>query len=86
MIIKYLFLTFALAALLLSDVVNSFILKRIHQKKSALTNKIKIRYGSNHIREPEVILSIHQNDDYLARSILLADLNWMEYTITANEH
>ena len=54
MMIKYMFLFFALAALLLSDVVNSFILKRIHQKKSALTNKIKIRYGSNHIRDPEV--------------------------------
>ena len=59
MMIKSIFIIFALAALLLSDVVNSYILKSIDEKKSALTNKIKIRYGSNHIREPEVLLLIY---------------------------
>ena len=56
MLIKSIFIIFALAALLLSNVVNSNILKSKDEKKSALTNKIKIRYGHNHVRQPEVIL------------------------------
>ena len=89
MMIKYMFLTSALAALLLSDVVNSFILKTIHQKKSALTNKIKIRYGSNQIREPEVIfiILIYQKCGIFASastSSLQAHLKWN--TLRANKH
>ena len=51
---KYKLLISALAVLLLLELAHSFKLKRMHEKKSALTNKIKIRYGTGNYRKPDV--------------------------------